>query len=206
MGDSLRDQLLKAGFEPAKAEQKQKRKPGKPGKKGDAPRRAASTEPAPPAAPAKPEVSAEAPRTVPVTGPDEAARKRRKKKKKGEGSLADKSSPAYQKAMARAARLMQAREGGAGGEGDPVAAEGRPYHFVHGSRVRSLYVTVEQQQALAEGCLAIVAEAAGGYRLAPTEEAEQLQAADPALFVHRVTEEGDDDPYADYPVPDDLHW
>jgi len=203
MGDSLRDQLLKAGFEPAKAEQKPKRKPGKPGKRGDAPRRAAPAEPAPPAAPAKPEVSAEAPRTVPATAPDEAAPKRKKKKRKGEGSLADKNSPAYQKAMARAARLMQAREGG---EGEPAAAEGRPYHFVHGSRVRSLYVTVEQQQALAEGRLAIVAEAAGGYRLAPSEEAEQLQAADPGLFVHRVTEEGDDDPYADYPVPDDLHW
>ena len=89
------------------------------------------------------------------------------------------------------------------------------FNFTRENTVRRVYVTEEQRRRLAGGELAIV-----GFRrrhhLVPAEVADEIQGLRPIVFVHRAAEAGDDaptadaapedDPYRDFPVPDDLHW
>ena len=83
--------------------------------------------------------------------------------------------------------------------------------------IRRVYVTDEQRRKLAGGELAVV-----GFRrrhhLVPAAVADEIQALRPIVFVHRAAgAAGKDpaapgslpdaeDPYRDFPVPDDLHW
>ena len=96
-----------------------------------------------------------------------------------------------------------------------------PFSFLRESVVRRVYVTDEQRRGLAGGTLAIV-----GFRrrhhIVPAEVADEIHALRPIVFVHRVdpapaqagagtTQAGagpaePDDPYRDFPVPDDLLW
>jgi uncharacterized protein YaiL (DUF2058 family) len=72
-------------------------------------------------------------------------------------------------------------------------------------------VTAEQQRGLALGRLVLVRQDAG-YELVPLEVAEKVLARRPelVLVLNRRQEGGaaavEDDPYADYQVPDDLMW
>ena len=88
------------------------------------------------------------------------------------------------------------------------------FHFLRGSTVRRVYVTDEQRRKLAGGELAVV-----GFRrrhhLVPAAVADEIQALRPIVFVHRAAGAGEDeaapvapedDPYRDFPVPDDLRW
>ena len=89
------------------------------------------------------------------------------------------------------------------------------FNFTRENTVRRVYVTDEQRRRLAGGELAIV-----GFRrrhhLVPAKVADEIQALRPIVFVHRAAAAGsdapasgagpEDDPYLDFPVPDDLHW
>lgn len=89
------------------------------------------------------------------------------------------------------------------------------FNFTRENTVRRVYVTDEQRRRLAGGELAIV-----GFRrrhhLVPAKVADEIQALRPIVFVHRAAVAGsdspapdtapEDDPYRDFPVPDDLHW
>ena len=89
------------------------------------------------------------------------------------------------------------------------------FNFTRENTVRRVYVTDEQRRRLAGGEIAIV-----GFRrrhhLVPAEVADEIQALRPIVFVHRAGVAGsdapasdaapEDDPYRDFPVPDDLHW
>ena len=86
------------------------------------------------------------------------------------------------------------------------------HHFVRGRRVKRIYLTPEQRDQLLRGELAI-AGIEGSHYLVPASIVDQLLELVPETFIHRDTQEpsteadpetGDD--YADYPVPDDLHW
>ncbi len=85
------------------------------------------------------------------------------------------------------------------------------YNVLHGSKVRRLYVTAEQRKALVAGTLA-VATARGRHHVIPAETAQRITALMPEYFVHvagapeQADGTGEDDPYAAYPVPDDLTW
>ncbi len=83
------------------------------------------------------------------------------------------------------------------------------YHFTHGSVVKKLYVTAKTQSQLVQGNLAIAAYA-DGYALVPANVVEKIQQRDPNWFVlcNKSSEEtaAEDDPYAQYTVPDDLMW
>lgn len=82
-----------------------------------------------------------------------------------------------------------------------------PYQFEHDKKVKKLYVTDEQQKQLIRGQLAI-AIIDGGYRLIPDKMAEKIETR-LAEMVIRIQPESvveEDDPYADYQVPDDLMW
>ena len=89
------------------------------------------------------------------------------------------------------------------------------FSFMRENTVRRVYVTDAQRRKLAGGELAVV-----GFRrrhhIVPSGVADEIQGLRPIVFVHRAGAAGagasatdastDDDPYRDFPVPDDLHW
>jgi len=89
-------------------------------------------------------------------------------------------------------------------EGDIV------YRFTDANVVKQIHVTAELQQQLSRGRLAIVKQG-DRYELVPSAVAEKIRERDVNCVVfcskgQADSEKGKDDPYADYPVPDDLMW
>lgn len=82
-----------------------------------------------------------------------------------------------------------------------------PYHFTHQNKVKKIYVSNEQQQQLTLGQLAI-ASLGERHLLIPDKIAEKIEARLPSsvIRIHSATLSNDDDPYADYEIPDDLMW
>ena len=83
------------------------------------------------------------------------------------------------------------------------------YNFTVDSRIKKLNVTQEQRNGLAGGKLAI-GRTRGQFRLVDRDTAEKIRAKAPFLIVWLDDGSDDtpseDDPYADYPVPDDMMW
>lgn len=84
----------------------------------------------------------------------------------------------------------------------------KPYNFTHGTAVKKLYVTNAQHDQLSRGLLAIVLldEA---YELVPAVVAEKIAQRDAETVLVRNDRDqqvDEDDPYADYQIPDDLMW
>ena len=82
------------------------------------------------------------------------------------------------------------------------------YNFQDGTAIRKLFVTEEVRDRLARGQLAIVRFDAG-YEVIPATVAEKIMQRDPSCIASLATkqqQDGEDDPYADYQVPDDLMW
>lgn len=86
----------------------------------------------------------------------------------------------------------------------------QPYQFTDGKKIKKLYVTSAQQDQLARGQIAIV-RLGEGHELVPTVVAEKIRQRDAEAVVllntrQATTESDPDDPYAAYPIPDDLMW
>lgn len=83
------------------------------------------------------------------------------------------------------------------------------YQYVQEKKIKKVYVSAAQQQQLTRGQIAIVA-LDDQVELVPTTVAEKIQQRDPAaiLVLNTRTDNAvdEDDPYADYPIPDDLMW
>ncbi|MBK1724476.1 DUF2058 family protein [Thiocystis violacea] len=82
------------------------------------------------------------------------------------------------------------------------------YNFTDGNALKRIYVNKEQHAKLVAGNLAIVRQDTF-YEVIPAEIAERVRARDASLILvlNQATERTDgDDPYADYQVPDDLIW
>lgn len=83
------------------------------------------------------------------------------------------------------------------------------YQFTDGTKIKKLYVTSKLQDELIRGRLAI-ARLGEGYQLLPAAAAEKIMQRDAAAIVllntGSDTEVDEDDPYADYQIPDDLMW
>lgn len=81
------------------------------------------------------------------------------------------------------------------------------YNFTHSNKVKKLYITSEQQKDLTQGYLAIVV-AGENYALIPDKIAERIESRLPELVIRTQAEKSlaEDDPYADYEIPDDLMW
>lgn len=184
MANSLQDQLLKAGL--ADAKQAKKARAGKRPSKGQP------------------------------------------KGKKGQRDTLSESAQASRQALAEKAerdrQLNQARKAAA--ERKALAAQVRQiieqhrlsreggedaYHFTDGKLLRTVYVTPVQREQLARGSVVIVRDGAR-YELVMAEAAEKVRARDPACVMVRSADEAaeespaQDDPYAQYKVPDDLMW
>lgn len=82
------------------------------------------------------------------------------------------------------------------------------YKFADEGKVKSLSVSPDIQKQLRDGVSAIV-WGPGGYHLVPRAIAEKIEERTPARLVLLNDAAGAisaDDPYAAYPVPDDLMW
>lgn len=83
------------------------------------------------------------------------------------------------------------------------------YQFTHGKAIKKLYVTEQQQAQLISGKLAIVS-LNQECELIPSVVADKIaeRAADRILVRNTKDSQAadDDDPYADYQIPDDLMW
>jgi uncharacterized protein len=83
-----------------------------------------------------------------------------------------------------------------------------PYNFQHRDKVNRLYVNAEMKQQIVDGRLGI-ARIEGRYELVPLEVAEKIRQRNDKRVViieAQETQPDEDDPYADYQVPDDLIW
>lgn len=83
------------------------------------------------------------------------------------------------------------------------------YNFVDQSKVKRIYVTEAIRDKLSDGLLAIVT-LKGQYEVVPAKVAEKIRQRDEACVVFCNDRQADikdeDDPYADYKIPDDLMW
>jgi len=83
------------------------------------------------------------------------------------------------------------------------------YHFTDANVVRQVYVSDQVRTHLVAGRLAIV-RLGDGYELVPAPVAEKIRQRDAQSVVLSETsaepEVAEDDPYADYKIPDDLMW
>jgi len=86
-----------------------------------------------------------------------------------------------------------------------------PYNFTDGKLIKKIHVTAELQRHLVSGSLAIV-KLGGGYELVPAQVADKIAQRDATVVLLRNDPAGEnrvateDDPYADYKIPDDLMW
>jgi uncharacterized protein YaiL (DUF2058 family) len=87
------------------------------------------------------------------------------------------------------------------------ASAQEPYNFVQGARVKRLFVNPRQRAQLGAGALAI-AQVGGRYYLVSAEVGRKILEMVPGTFVFLPQQDkpADDDPYAEFQVPDDLMW
>ncbi|MGB0722858.1 MAG: DUF2058 domain-containing protein [Gammaproteobacteria bacterium] len=88
------------------------------------------------------------------------------------------------------------------------AADVLDYNFSDASRVARIVVSTRQHRQLGKGSLAIVRDGES-YALVPGAIADRIASrlAEAVVVRHTADEDtDDDDPYADFKVPDDLMW
>ena len=204
MSESLRDQLVKAGLATAsqakKAErqakaEKQASRSGKPGKSGKS---------------GKPGQSK--PKKVDPNSPEAVkarARKQQAEKRARDKALAETRN---EKAAAKALRaeikqiITQNDQRKSASTDEDV-----PFQFVHGKKIKKIYVPPAQREQLIKGTL-IVINNDGLYSLVNQDVAEQIKSRDPKRIITGQEEEkapepgSDDEFYAKFEVPDDLDW
>lgn len=84
------------------------------------------------------------------------------------------------------------------------------YNFTDGKKIKKLYMANDMQSELAKGRLAI-AKWGDDYRVIPRGVAEKIRERDEKYVLvlndkASQDNDGDEDPYADYQIPDDLMW
>ncbi|VUD68906.1 hypothetical protein TDB9533_04266 [Thalassocella blandensis] len=116
---------------------------------------------------------------------------------------AERDAIAQKKAIEAQIKQLISLNAKAKGEGDIA------YSFTDGSKIKKIYVGALVQDQLTRGQLAI-AKAGENYELVPAVIAEKIVARDASFIVcqnERSQETLDEeDPYADYQIPDDLMW
>jgi len=83
------------------------------------------------------------------------------------------------------------------------------YQFTDGTKIKKIYVTQPLQDDLSRGRLA-VAKLGESYELIPAVAAEKIMQRDASVIVLLNSADklavDEDDPYAQYQIPDDLMW
>ncbi len=176
--NSLKDQLLKAGLV-AKKETKPK-----PKKK----------------APTKPKKSRNAASEATLR----AQRAMLDKAKKDKKLNAQRKAEAEKKQLA--AQVKQLVEGSKLDRSEGETS----YHFTFNKKVKSIYVTEQQQKLLSRDLITIIWLQGELFELVPKLVAEKIAERNESSIIKNdnISEEktSEDDPYADYEIPDDLIW
>jgi uncharacterized protein len=89
-----------------------------------------------------------------------------------------------------------------------------PYSFVYRKKIKKLYIGETEKNLLAGGRLAIVTLVINNegrrFELVPMEVARKIAERDPDTVIELNRQDdsssAEDDPYADYKIPDDLTW
>ena len=89
-------------------------------------------------------------------------------------------------------------------------ADGVAYNFTDDNKVKTLYVTEAMRDLIIKGRLAVVKFGAG-YEVVATEVANKIADRDAAIVIVNYQQSTEavaveDDPYANYQIPDDLMW
>ena len=83
------------------------------------------------------------------------------------------------------------------------------FQFTDGKKIKRIYVTNALQEQLVKGLLAIV-KVRDNFELVPAVIADKIIQRDASVIVLHNDKPADqpeeDDPYADYQIPDDLMW
>lgn len=83
------------------------------------------------------------------------------------------------------------------------------YQFTDGKKIKKVYVTALLQEQLSKGLIAIT-KLNDKYELVPAVIADKIKQRDENIILLQNTstkeEVDEDDPYADYQIPDDLMW
>lgn len=80
------------------------------------------------------------------------------------------------------------------------------YNYVYNKKIKTLYLNTATQQQLIYGQLAIAMLEDKAY-LIPDKFAAKIEQRQPDFVIRSQPEETtEDDPYADYEIPDDLMW
>ena len=95
-----------------------------------------------------------------------------------------------------------------------VAREGeQKFNFTDAKLIKHIYVSQTQIEQLSAGNLAIVRQKAGqkiNYVIVPMSAANRIEQLDASAVVFKALPKNsvsaEDDPYADYKIPDDLTW
>ncbi|MCA1804372.1 MAG: DUF2058 domain-containing protein [Xanthomonadaceae bacterium] len=192
MANSLRDQLIKAGLA-VQAPAKAAGRPEKSGsKKPSRPRPATKTKP-----------------VRRVAARDPALEQERRELRAMEQARIREEKQAQATARATQQRREAARVFLLDHRHNDRAGD-IPFHFQAGERIRRLFVTATQRQALLAGELRVAVLGKRDFLITP-QQAEEALVLDPGLFVFTASPadaepSGEGDPYQDYPVPDDLMW
>jgi uncharacterized protein YaiL (DUF2058 family) len=82
-----------------------------------------------------------------------------------------------------------------------------PFHFDNKGKVKRLFVSPDTHKKICDRKLVIVNDN-GQFELVPPPIAEKIRARNPSLVIDLPDEQVPtaDDPYADFKVPDDLMW
>ncbi|MEE9327649.1 MAG: DUF2058 domain-containing protein [Cocleimonas sp.] len=87
------------------------------------------------------------------------------------------------------------------------------YNFSDANKIKTLYISPQNQDLINRGKIAIAKlhnNSNDSYHLIPAEAAIKIKERDDQSIVllnDKISDEGnDDDPYADFEVPDDLMW
>ncbi len=84
------------------------------------------------------------------------------------------------------------------------------YNFTDGTKIKRLHLTEPLVNELSRGLLAIVKQD-DSYTLVPKKVAERIAQRDASIVLvchspDAKADQDEDDPYADYQIPDDLMW
>ena len=197
MSNSLQDQLIKAGLATkaqAKSAQRQKRAEEIAQRKSKNPKKGAGNE-----------TSKRSPTKV------EQAKKLAREKAQRDKAIAKSRNDKYaQRALRAEIRQIIAANDKRTKVTDDEAV---PYNFLHGKKVKRIYVTKAERDLLSSGKL-IVINNDGVYHFVEPAVADKIAERDPKRIIvahNNETEKtpeqtADDEYYAKFEVPDDLDW
>ena len=114
---------------------------------------------------------------------------------------AQRDAAAQKAIVAQIAQLVQQNK-------QPKGKGDVPYNFTFGTKIERIHVTSQIVEHLVAGRLVIV-HMNGSFELVPRVIGEKIAQRDASIVVQikkKVQEVEEDDPYADFKIPDDLMW